>query len=110
MGKPALIIIDMSRDFFRDGRLASLKPQMTSAINRLIKHWRSNDLPIIWVWQEFKDDLSDAFLLMRQTRTKITIEGTDGAKLLPELDFKDSDFKVIKKRYSSFLKPGWMRF
>ena len=67
---------------------------------------REKRLPIIWVRQEFKDDLSDAFLAMRKNNDKITIQGTAGCQLLPELDRHKDDYEIIKKRYSAFFKTN----
>ena len=58
--------------------------------------------PIVWVCQEFKPDLSDAFQEMRRKDIRITIEGTHGAKIIAELLPQSYDHRVIKKRYSAF--------
>lgn len=106
MDKPALLIIDMSQDFFRVGRLHELRVNLSRSINELVSHFRKGKLPIIWVRQEFEPDLSDAFLSMRRDGTRITIKGTGGELLLPELDFHKDDFVVIKKRYSAFFQTN----
>src|ERR1044072_1090021 len=106
MEKPALLVIDMCQDFFKEGRLQELRPSLTTSINELTTHFRKISIPIIWVRQEFKPDLSDAFLSMRQQKTKITIIGTGGEKVLTELCFHKSDLEVIKKRYSAFFRTN----
>src|SRR5690606_591882 len=60
--------------------------------------------PVIWVRQEFAPDLSDAFLLMRKTGTKVTIAGTEGCELLPDLARLETDRVIVKKRYSAFFR------
>jgi nicotinamidase-related amidase len=57
---------------------------------------------VIWVRQEFRPDLSDAFADMRRNGIAVTIAGTAGAQLLPELTRAADDHEVIKKRYSAF--------
>lgn len=52
--------------------------------------------------QEFEPDLSDAFVEMREKNVYMTIRGTPGCQLLPELDAADSDRVLVKKRYSAF--------
>ncbi len=104
--KPALLIIDMCRDFFREGRLLTSRKRLCNATNTLARSFRQSGHPVIWVRQEFKADLSDAFLSMRQQNIRITIEGTDGAKLLAELDIGQNDFDIIKKRYSAFYQTS----
>jgi len=102
----AILIIDMLQDFFEEGRLMNHRKKLTTSINELVNIGRENNLPIIWVRQEFKDDLSDAFLAMKKSGNKITIENTAGCQLLPELDYEEKDHEIIKKRYSAFFKTG----
>jgi nicotinamidase-related amidase len=102
--KAAIIIIDVLQDFFREGRLKQHRKKLVKSINGLVSIGRERDLPIIWIRQEFKDDLSDAFLALRKSGNKITIENTEGCQLLPELDRQESDHEIVKKRYSAFFK------
>jgi len=57
---------------------------------------------VIWVRQEFNEDLSDAFLDMRRRHVSVTIAGTNGARILPELTQASNDHVIVKKRYSAF--------
>lgn len=103
----ALLIIDMLLDFFeRKPELAAQRARLVAATNELSAAVRAAGLPVIWVRQEFKADLSDAFLDMRRDRISITIAGTEGARILPELDQAASDHIVIKKRYSAFYRTS----
>lgn len=103
----AILIVDMLQDFFVDGRLLENKEKLTKNINELTSVARLNSFPVIWVRQEFKPDLSDAFLGIRNGKTKVvTIAGTDGSKLLPELKTDNNDQEVIKKRYSAFFNTN----
>jgi nicotinamidase-related amidase len=92
----------MLNDFFKEEPLAKQRVDLVCSVNALIALFRSNDLPIIWVRQEFAPDLSDAFLEMRRRGIAITIAGTDGCQILPELDYDPSDQVIVKKRYSAF--------
>ena len=100
--KAVVLIIDVLQDFFKKGRLKDHQEKLTTSINELVDIARDKGLPIIWVRQEFKDDLSDAFLEMKKSGKKRTIEGTDGCQLLPELNHRENDYEIIKKRYSAF--------
>lgn len=100
--KPAILIIDVLQDYFKEGRLKDHRENLSRSINELVDLARQKSLPIIWVRQEFKDDLSDAFLDMKKRGQKITIAGTEGSKILPELHYSDGDNEIIKKRYSAF--------
>ncbi len=104
--KAAILIIDVLQDFFKEGRLKEHQNKLTSNINNLTEFARSKDIPVIWVRQEFKEDLSDAFLNMRKENFRVTIENTPGSQLLPELTVKPSDKEVIKKRFSAFFKTN----
>ena len=102
-GGHVLLVIDMLIDFFeQEQRLAAIRAELTSRINALARAFRVHDRPIIWVRQEFRPDLQDAFLEMRQHDRRVTIAGTRGCLLLPELERMAGDFEIVKKRYSAF--------
>lgn len=99
----ALIVIDLLNDYFRQpGLLADQRGELVASVNRLAAAFRHARQPVIWVRQEFAPDLSDAFLRMRREQVRVTIAGTDGCELLPELDRHASDPVLVKKRYSAF--------
>ena len=101
METPVLIVIDMLRDF-----LSSWKPDRTDrlvqSINELVGVMRSFSRPVLWVRQEFEPDLRDALPEMRAKGIRITIKGTPGSEILPELAVAPSDLVLVKKRYSAF--------
>lgn len=96
------LVIDMQTDFFRKEVLAKLRLTLTAAVNELVSAARSSGTQVVWVKQEFSADLSDAPLEIRKGRVAVTIAGTPGASILPELDVHRSDPVVVKKRYSAF--------
>jgi len=99
----ALLIVDMLVDFFeRRPELSSQRARLVAATNQLTGAFREAGQPVIWVRQEFRRDLSDAFLDMRRRGVAVTIAGTDGAKILPELKQDAADRVVVKKRFSAF--------
>ena len=103
MPRMALLIIDMLNDFFRQhARLAEQRPRLVAAVNALAEAFREHGQPVFWVRQEFAPDLHDAFLEMRKHDLRVTIAGTDGCELLPELDRRPADQTIVKKRYSAF--------
>jgi nicotinamidase-related amidase len=101
MKKPVLIVIDMLRDFLDDWDPAQ-KERLVRSVNELVGVMRSFSHPVIWVRQEFEPDLSDAFPEMRAKGIRITIKGTPGCEILPELAVDASDTVIVKKRYSAF--------
>ena len=102
MRAPLLLVIDVLNDFFEDGRLASQRTRLASAINGLVRAFREHGRPVVWVRQEFAPDLSDAFLDMRKRQVRLTIAGTEGSQLLRELDARPDDPVIVKRRYSAF--------
>lgn len=104
--KLLLIIIDMQKDFFRKEELEKQKKELVCNINDLILEFRKHKKPIIWIKQVWKPDLSDAHLGNKKSGAKIVIEGTEGSELLDGLDFQESDYFVVKKKYSGFFKTN----
>lgn len=101
----ALIVIDMLRDFFeRSDSLAAQRAALVAHINQLAGAFRAHGHPVIWVRQEFRADLQDAFPEMRRKNIQITIAGTKGADILPELERRSGEMVIIKKRYSAFFR------
>jgi nicotinamidase-related amidase len=99
----ALLVIDMLGDYFdRVPELSSQRARLVAAINQLTHAFRSAGQPVIWVRQEFRPDLSDASLDMRRRGVAVTIAGTDGARILPDLAQAPTDHTIVKKRYSAF--------
>jgi nicotinamidase-related amidase len=101
MQAPALIVIDMVNDLLRPWPPAQ-KQRLVRSTNDLIGLMRGHGRPIIWVRQEFRPDLRDALPEMRAKEIRITIQGTPGCEIVPELTVAPSDAVVIKKRYSAF--------
>ena len=94
----------MLNDFFLDGRLMERREKLCGKINDLINWGRQHKLKIVWVRQEFKEDLSDAFLTMRKKGIRKTLANTEGSRILDELIPIEGDVEIIKKRYSAFYK------
>jgi nicotinamidase-related amidase len=104
MVRAVLLIVDMLNDFFKEASLAEKRSALVASINDVVEIFRKNDLPVIWIRQEYEPDLSDAPLIMRSSGKRITISGTDGCEILRELSYKPSDKVVVKKRFSAFWK------
>jgi maleamate amidohydrolase len=103
MPRMTLLVIDMLNDFFRHhAHLAEQRRCLVFSINTLAEAFRHHDQPVIWIRQEFAPDLSDAFLEMRKNNLRVTIAGTEGCQILPELDHRPTDKTIVKKRYSAF--------
>jgi nicotinamidase-related amidase len=99
---PVFVWVDLLEDFFADPLLSTRRDSICAAINDLSQFARSNGWSVVWIRQEFEPDLSDAYVLMRETGRQITIRGTPGCEILRELDVREADRVVVKKRYSAF--------
>jgi nicotinamidase-related amidase len=98
-----LIVIDLLNDFFEGSPILAMhRPRLVASTNLLAASFRAAGLPVLWVRQEFAPDLHDAFPEMRAKQIAITIAGTAGCELLPELDRLPGDGLIVKKRYSAF--------
>ena len=69
----ALLIIDMLEDFFKEEPLRAIRKELTERINNLITGARKAGIPIIWIRQEFRQDLEDAFITMRKKNIKLAL-------------------------------------
>ncbi len=101
MEKPVLLVIDMLHDFL-DSWETARRQKLVSSINELVGGMRSLGHPVVWVRQEFEPDLRDAFREMKAKGIHVTIKGTEGCQIVPELAQAPSDLVIIKKRYSAF--------
>jgi nicotinamidase-related amidase len=104
MSRPILLVIDLLNDYFQDGPLLHERRSLVQSVNNLTRTFRSFGLPVAWVRQEFADDLGDAPLEMQRKGIRVTIAGTDGARLLPDLERAHEDLELVKKRYSAFFQ------
>jgi nicotinamidase-related amidase len=119
--KPALIIIDMQKDFQVPGGLCYDKDSqirwepVTRNIKKLLEVFRSKKLPVIHVVTIHRQDYSDVEigeLSGAQTMPGMTFNhpylhpcgfiGTTGAEVIDELKPKENETIVVKKRYSGF--------
>ncbi len=97
----ALLIIDMLRDFV-EPKGALPVPEAKSiipAINREIAKARAAGEPVIFVCDSHAPNDREFKLW-----PKHAIAGSEGAKIVSELDFKKGDAVVKKKTYSAFYK------
>jgi nicotinamidase-related amidase len=101
MQKPALLVIDMLNDFLEKWDRSD-RDQLVDRVNGLVQIMRQASRPVIWVRQEFKSDLSDAFPEMRAKNIHIVIKGTYGAQIDSQLKVGPSEVVIVKKRYSAF--------
>jgi nicotinamidase-related amidase len=103
MIRPLLLVIDMQNDFL-DGWPVAARESLIRSTHDLVALIRTHGYPVVWVRQEFEADLSDAFREMKSKRISITIKGTSGCEIVPQLPLAGSDPVIVKKRYSAFFR------
>ncbi len=107
--RSAILIIDLVRDYFDpaiwpSSALPDLAADLVAATNNLTAAARAGHHPVIWVRQQFKPDLSDAFPHMIRDGRRYAVSGTNGCRLLPGLDTADTDRDLVKTRFSAFFE------
>jgi maleamate amidohydrolase len=102
--KTALLIVDMQNDFFVKEEIIKQKEQLVKNVNELIDLVRLHNIPIIWIRQILKADLSNSPKHMIAAGSGIVIENTEGSELINGLSKSEGDYEVVKTRYSGFFK------
>lgn len=102
--KPAVVIIDMQNDFFMKKRLLEQKDSLINNINDLTSFARLKSIPVIWIKQIWKADLSNSPKHIRKSGKGYVLKGTDGSKPLEKLEVSKEDKEITKTRYSGFFK------
>lgn len=103
--KPALLIIDMLKDVFTESHNYPITPhakKIVAPINHLIGGFRSKDWPVVFSNDAYHED----DFIFRGRMNPHAIEGTTGAEVIDELDFREQDHWLPKPRFSAFFKTG----
>ncbi len=109
--KPALLIIDMLKDYFQDSHPLPITVharKIVAPINNLISAFRSKDWPIVFATDAFDED---DFLFKGKMRPH-AIKGTQGAEPIDQLDRRPSDLWLPKPRFSAFFNTDldlWLK-
>ncbi len=104
--KPALIVVDMQKDFiYPTGRLPVDQQQaqaMIQPINELINRFKRNDLTVIYVGNEYPE----ATFIVKWFLNCATLKGSAGAELIPEID-RINDLYFPKDQSDAFSNPAF---
>jgi nicotinamidase-related amidase len=103
--RPALIVIDMVKDNFDEGRHLPITPlarKIIAPINALIRVFRGRQLPIVFATDAFHAD--DFFFSGRMKPHSLA--GTRGAEVVDELDRSAKDYWLPKPSMSAFFRTG----
>ncbi|MDY2631356.1 MAG: cysteine hydrolase [Clostridium sp.] len=105
--KPALVIIDMQNWFFRSEERREKLSELIESINVLIEVAKNKKIPIFQVLTIHKANKSTWNIVMKKHNFSALLEGSDEAKLLPEIKFDDNQEVVIKTRQSTFIRTDF---
>ena len=109
MGKPALLIIDMQRDFCLPGASFEVTGAMNVAekIRIALAGCRRHNLPVVHVFRYYRADGSDVELTRYDAFMKAgtsLCRGTDSAGIVEGLEPIEGEYLVVKQRWSGFFQ------
>jgi len=103
--KPALLIIDMVKDNFKEDLNLPITPlarQIINPINALIRAFRDNQWPIVFSTDAFQ---RQDFIFTERMKPH-SLAGSTGAEVIDELDRRPEDLWLPKPRFSAFFNTG----
>ena len=106
---PALLIIDMVKDYFDPRRNLKITPfarAIVDPIKRLATAFRESGWPVIFSTDAYKED---DFIFTGRMEPE-SLAGTEGAEVTDELEKKEGDFWLPKPRFSAFFQTGLERY
>ena len=112
MEYPAFLIIDMVRDNFDESKKLPITEQakkIIDPINRVISAFRKKGYPIVFSTDAFKED---DFIFKGSRMKPHSVSGTEGAKVIEELDMRPEDLWLPKPRFSAFFNTNlrdWLK-
>jgi nicotinamidase-related amidase len=100
--KPAIIVVDMLKDTFKENSQLPITREGRKIIpnlQKLLKESREKGFPIVYACDSF---LKEDFL---QGKSKLySLQGTPGAEVIDELKPEPTDMILPKRRFSAFFK------
>ena len=103
--KPALLIIDMVKDYFDESKklpITAPAKRIVPPLNRMIGLFRRRGWPIVFSTDAFKQG---DFIFSGRMKPH-SLAGTAGAGVVDELDRTDADLWLPKPRFSAFFETG----
>jgi nicotinamidase/pyrazinamidase len=101
--KPAIIVVDMVKDTFKEGSRLPITQEGLSIIpnlQKLLKESRRRGFPVIFANDSF---LKGDFIFNEKMKSH-SIRGTEGAEVVADLNPEPTDIILPKRRFSAFFK------
>lgn len=97
----AVLVVDMLNDFLERGGAMPLPEgqALYAPIRQLLAAARENELPVIWVCDEHPPDDKEF-----DKRAVHCLRGSWGAEIVADLESRDEEYHVAKRRYSGFFE------
>jgi len=106
---PAILVIDMVKDYFDPRRNLKITPYakaIVCSIKDLTRTFRKNGWPVIFATDSFKED---DFIFSARMEPE-SLEGSEGAQLIDELERQPDDLWLPKPRFSAFFQTGLAKY
>ncbi len=101
--KPAIIVVDMVKDNFREGSRLPITQQgraILPALQRLLEEGRARGFPILFACDSY---LKEDFIFKGKMKPH-SLSGTKGSEVIDELRPEPGDLYLPKRRFSAFFK------
>lgn len=101
--KPAIIVVDMLKDNFKESPRNPFYQEARAILpnlQRLLEKGREKGIPIIFACDSF---LKEDFIFRGRMKPH-SLRGTQGAEVVDELKPEPTDFILPKRRFSAFFK------
>ncbi len=101
--KPAIIVVDMLKDTFKEGSRLPITQEakrIIPTLQQLLKEGRSRGYPIIFACDSF---LKGDFIFKGKMKAR-SLRGTEGAEVMDDLKPEPTDMVLPKRRFSGFFK------
>ncbi len=108
---PALLVIDLERDTLDERRGFPITPSaraIVPVLNRLIGRFRGAGWPVVFTTDAF--EAGD--FLFGGALAPYSLRGSEGSRVAAELDFREGDLWLPKRRFSAFFGTdlaAWLR-
>lgn len=104
IGRKALLVIDMQRDFISPGAPIECPGgrDIIASIRQLLELAHRKGLPVIYTQEAHRAQGVDFGRELDGEEPRHCVEGTPGVEIVPELAPQPGDYMIVKRRYSAF--------
>ena len=106
--KPAIIVVDMVKDNFKEGSRLPITQEgraILPNLQKLLKEGRQRGMPVVFANDSF---LREDFIFRGRMKSH-SIRGTEGAEVVADLKPESTDVILPKRRFSAFFRTDLER-